>query len=648
MTERSLDEITSDIARSDQKRIRIMAGPGTGKSRALKRRVSYLLKGNQDPKRILAVTFTRNAATELVNDLTGLDISGCEDIHARTLHSYCFSLSRSEGVFEDTNRTPRLIMTFYKSRSLKFEGKPIIDDLLTIEPRFESKRKCVKRLKKFEAAWAGLQSEEPGWPVEPIDKIFDKHLREWLQFHNAMLIGEFVPEVLRFLRNNQTSNVLTAFDHIIVDEYQDLNRAEQEIINFISKKSYLMIVGDANQSIYGFRYAHPDGIINFKDPRYTTYDESFMYCQRCPPSVVKIANNLISHNHTHEIVPKLRPIQNKKNDEVHIIKWRTLEEEAKEIGEYVNHLLNKREYTEDDILIITPHKEMAYRIRNIISEKNISVHSYYDDEILENTSVQSVLTILALLDNREDRVALRWWLGQNNMSSRSKSYQKLREYCESRNRSPKAVLEDVINGKLELSYRSDLPERFKNLTEKLDALDKLDMPELIDNLMPKGEPDYTILRKIAKNALAQCTEIGELYKQIKEDVTQPKIPDFQHVKIMSAYKSKGLSSKVVIVTGCNQGLFPHTEDDLPPDEQYSMICEQRRLFYVAITRCKEILVMSSFRNLKKGDASKMIGIPPQSNRVFRIWVQTSQFIKELGSDAPTLLEGSKWKNSGYT
>jgi DNA helicase II / ATP-dependent DNA helicase PcrA len=85
-----------------------------------------------------------------------------------------------------------------------------------------------RRLKAFEAAWARLQDDEPGWPADPIDRAFQSALLDWLTFHNAMLIGELVPEALRYLRNNPMAPERTEFRYVLVDEYQDLNVAEQE------------------------------------------------------------------------------------------------------------------------------------------------------------------------------------------------------------------------------------------------------------------------------------------------------------------------------------------------------------------------------------------------------------------------------------
>jgi superfamily I DNA/RNA helicase len=100
-----------------------------------------------------------------------------------------------------------------------------------------------------------LQSDAPGWPQNPKDREFHTALINWLRFHRALLIGELVPEALRYLRNNPGCDARSAFDHVIVDEYQDLNRAEQDLIQLLSGNRAIAIVGDVDQSIYRFRHA---------------------------------------------------------------------------------------------------------------------------------------------------------------------------------------------------------------------------------------------------------------------------------------------------------------------------------------------------------------------------------------------------------
>ena len=108
-----------------------------------------------------------------------------------------------------------------------------------------------------------------------------------------MLIGELVPEAYRHLRDNPACEALSAFDHVIVDEYQDLNRAEQDLIDLLGGNGQTAIVGDVDQSIYRFRHANPEGIEGFGVTHPETHDENLDECRRCPTRVVTIADHLI-------------------------------------------------------------------------------------------------------------------------------------------------------------------------------------------------------------------------------------------------------------------------------------------------------------------------------------------------------------------
>ena len=304
-----------NIAATDESPLRVMAGPGTGKSFAMKRRVARLLEKGADSRRILAVTFTRNAAASLVEDLHALGLKGCENIRAGTLHAFCFSLLSRQDAFDYLGRVPHGV--------LQFEGRAMLDDLATAGA-FGHKRDCTQRIRAFEAAWARLQSEAPGWPQNPIDRQFQVALVSWLRFHRAMLIGELVPEALRFLRNNPASPARSAFDHVIVDEYQDLNRAEQELVELLGDYGKTAIIGDVDQSIYRFRHANPEGIEAFQQRHPETHDESLDECRRCPTQVVAIADHLIRHNHPNTDEPRLQPRPTNPNGEVHIIQWNRL------------------------------------------------------------------------------------------------------------------------------------------------------------------------------------------------------------------------------------------------------------------------------------------------------------------------------------
>ena len=405
-----LEGVARRIAATNNSPLRVMAGPGTGKSFAMKRRVARLLEAGQDPRRILAVTFTRTAAASLVDDLHALGIQGCENIRAGTLHAFCFALLARQEVFDYLGRNVRPLMTFMKSGVMQFEGNVMLEDIRT--PQFGAKRDCTKRVRAFEAAWARLQSDLPGWPTSAVDRAFQAVLLDWLTFHRAMLIGELVPEALRFLRNNPNCEARTAYDHVIVDEYQDLNRAEQDLIKLLAANGSHAIVGDVDQSIYSFRHANPEGIETFHTTNAGTHDEVLDECRRCPRGVVAIADHLISYNHPGAAEPHLRPRARNGQGEVHIVQWTSVKAEADGLANYVQHLTHNG-IEPGEVLILTPRRLLGYGIRDEIKARGIVVHSFYHEEALEEEAEQRAFAILSLFVDPEDRslttvVAWKW------------------------------------------------------------------------------------------------------------------------------------------------------------------------------------------------------------------------------------------------
>src|SRR5690349_16480774 len=138
------------IASAEERFIRVVAGPGTGKSFALKRRVARLLEEGANPRRILPVTFTNVAAEDLQREMLQVGVPGCEDIRGSTLHSLCMRILSRQQVLETIGRIPRTLN--------RFEMEPLLYDLSNA---FGDKRARSKRIRAYEAAWARLQHEQP-------------------------------------------------------------------------------------------------------------------------------------------------------------------------------------------------------------------------------------------------------------------------------------------------------------------------------------------------------------------------------------------------------------------------------------------------------------------------------------------------------
>jgi len=627
-----------------------MAGPGTGKTFAIERRIARLIEeDNVAPNRILAVTFTRTAAADLKRELHAMDVAGCEDIRAGTLHAFCFHLLWSNEVFGFLGRAPRGLLSFAKSKIYRFEIAPLIEDMRTFG-NFGSKKEMTTRIRAFEADWARLQHQQPGWPVDPGDQAFHQHLTAWLRFHRGMLIGELVPEALRYLRNNPASPAFQRYDHIVVDEYQDLNRAEQELIDILAAGRHLSIVGDVDQSIYRFRYAHPEGIFDFSNRHQNVEDKTLVECRRCRQAIVTVADNVILGNYPPATPHRLLPLQPQPGPAtIRVVQWQTLQDEAQGIASFILHLVTQRGVGAGEILVLSPRRLIANEIKRYLAapEVEIAAHSFYNDKLLEPDEVQVAMTKLQLLINPEDRVALRFWLGSGSPSWRRGQYTSLRTYCEQQGEAPAAVLERVANGQLQLAGVNQLTERYQELQTEVARIAQLNVLELFDDLFPAGAVWADPIRELVTGKLDDVQDSGGLLDLLRNEITQPEMPaEGDFVRLMSLHKSKGLTSRVAIIVGCIHGLIPFVDDELSPAETLVHTQEQRRLFYVALTRAKEILVLSSVASIPRQMAHK-IGAIVRGGNAQNGRTIACQFIQELGPQVLPARLGTTWATGGF-
>ena len=441
------------------------------------------------------------------------------------------------------------------------------------------------------------------------------------------------------------------FDHVIVDEYQDLNRAEQVLIDRLARNGNLAVVGDVDQSIYSFRHAHPEGIVQFNADHPGTHDANLIECRRCPTRVVAMADDLIRNNHPPEIVNRLQPLPGNAEGEIHIVQWNTLENELQGLARYVNHLVTDRNYEPADIIVLTPRRLFGYEIRNQLQDLGIDAHSFYNEEPLEEAEAQEAFTLLTLLSNPEDRVALRWWLGHGSPSWRRGQYGVLRNYCQANDVSPYEVLASIESGDLELPGVGQLTARFQELRERLEQLRDQTVADVFETLFPEQDDWAMPMRDLVSDSMDDLPEDdpGALLSLLKGNITQPEIPEHgDFVRVMSLQKSKGLTSRVVLVAGCIQGIIPHIDRSLRGNDAEAALNEQRRLFYVAITRCTEILVLSSTTRMDTALAYRVGAKLQVPRRRQGVWPTiASQFIAELGAGAPDSKAGSEWEENGW-
>jgi superfamily I DNA/RNA helicase len=604
------------------------------------RRVARLLEQNVQPNRIIAISFTRTAANDLVDKLAQLGAPGADQVAAKTLHSLSFGLLSKSSVFQMLNRVARPLMAY--------EQDTMVCDLA---PHFGGKKKAKKLIEAFEAYWARLQHHVPGWPNTPLEQAFDHELNSWLRFHHAMLVGEVIPLALDFILQNPGHPDIPVYDHVLVDEFQDLNKAEQGLIDAISGNAAVTVVGDEDQSIYSFKHAHPEGIHEYPQTHVGTHDELLNECRRCPHRIVAIANALISHNQ--RLDPKvLAPHAPNAQGNIYNVQHPSTADEIQTIAEYIDwYLLQNPTVPAGEVLVLSSRRQLGNGIRdslNAIAQQNArpwEAQSFYFEDALKTDPAADGFALLTLLIDPDDRPSLRYWLGEHAQDCRHRPYRRLREHCEQSGKSPRAVLQEIAVGTLNIPHTGSLVTRFNDLNQRLTALVALDIPALIDTLFPGGNAETASIRQTALLVAPNVATTKEFLDELRAVITQPELPGSQGaaVRIMSLHKSKGLTARlVIIIAGCVAGILPFIDKDDPPAEQERQRQEQRRLFYVGITRSTETLMLNSSIRMPLASGYTM-GMPVLAWQGSDVILQASPFMSELGPSAPAVVLAAAWR-----
>lgn len=641
-----------NLASCKAKTIRSVAGPGTGKSFAIQRRIVRLMAEGIKPEKILAITFTRTAARDLRRDISKLEVVDSENVVARTLHSHALGILMRADIIEKTHRIPRMI--------LDHEIKPAIRDLKKEKYGTVDERKALKDA--YLAAWATLQVDEPGFAKEEKQVEYEKDLTDWMKFHGGMLIGEVIPEAIKYLKYNPACDAIGVYDVILVDEYQDLNKAEQEFIKLIRGDADVVIVGDDDQSIYGFKFAHPEGIRNINVLHGEFTDIPFAQCRRCPTDVVKLASNLIGNN-PDRTLGDLQPLDKNPKGEVHIIQWNNYDEEVPGITKLIQQELTEGKIKPKDILVLAPRRLIGYQLRDHLLQAGIPVQSYFRESAMKKESVQRAYSLFNFLAIPEDIISLRFLLGVSSDDCRSPQYEKLTALSKENKLGIKETLDLLLKGAIDSKGLTTILKEYRKILGELIQIKQVlkeEPEELLNKIFVTDDESETEFYELNQIYREVVEEIGsdeakdettlpvwtkKVFSRVQEKVTNPEIPDdVDHIRIMSLHSSKGLSSKFVIVCAMVDELMPFVPKGLTPEKTESLLQEQRRLFYVAITRCKGDkdykgrLLVSSFVNMPRTKALQL-NIPAAKGNANRR-VTATRFLRELGADAPHPILGT--------
>lgn len=618
------------IVTSTSNRIRVLAGPGAGKSYAMKRRVARLLEAEHvAADKILAVTFTRVAAEDLHRELVSLGVPGANALRGRTLHSLAMSILMRNHVLPMLGRVPRPLN--------EFELEPLLYDL---NAAHGTKHQRKRLMLAYGAAWARLQTEEPGFARTPADQAFVDELVAWLITHEAMLMDEVVPHLFDYLKGNPGAQERTEFSYLLVDEFQDLNRAEQDALLFLADDASMCIIGDDDQSIYSFRHAHPEGIREWAN-LHPTDEHAIAECRRCPTTVVRMANALIVHN-PNRLGGQMQERPDNGPGQVTVRQYPTATAEAGAVAAKIARLIEAG-VAPRDVIVLTQRGKIARPIFDRLRALNIPTKSYYAEAALDTLLAQERFALLKLMLNNEDRVALRWLLGVGHDTWLTNPYRRVLHHVRQTNLSPWEAMTALASGELAIPHTGALVERFREIRGQLNALALA--PDL-DQFIAAWLPDDDSTALLAE-AVAGCKEGVDtpqaLFDSLYDAITQPEIPlEVAEVRIMSLHKSKGLSSPYVFIVGCVEGLLPTKPDaDQPQAVRDAKLQEDRRLFYVGITRVKAIsqatpgyLALTYSQSMPAADAFANQIAPVRVTRAGIAILQPSRFLNEMAPHLP--------------
>ncbi|HAQ37117.1 MAG TPA: ATP-dependent DNA helicase [Saprospirales bacterium] len=666
----SLNEVQRAAVESMEGAVMVIAGPGSGKTRVLTYRIAYLIENGIEPWRILALTFTNKAASEMKERIEQVVGPGARKVWMGTFHSIFARILRVEGhrlgypndfTIYDTDDSKNLIKDIINSMQLD----PKVYKPGVVLSRISMAKSNLITPKRY-ANNDDLMVYDRMNRVPMIFQIYEKYTERCLRA-GAMDFDDLLLQMFRLLYQNPDNvreKYNLAFSHILVDEFQDTNSLQYEIIKLFldpnRENPNICIVGDDAQSIYSFRGATIDNILNFeKDfPQLQVFKLEQNY--RSTKHIIGAANKVITNND--------RQIQKKiwteelEGHKIKLIKTVTDTEEGKRIADLIVEYKNRFHVKNSDMAILYRTNAQSRIFEEHLRRLNLPYKIYGGLSFYQRKEVKDVVAYMRLTINPLDDEAFKrvinfpkrglGGVALNSIFMKAEQANiSLYHACFETELSPKAknavnefirLIESFMQKNQEsnayetASYivkKTGIMEVFKaeNTLEAFGRMENINslldgVQEFVENdEFTEGEPVERNLSGYLQN-IALLTDFDQ-----KEEET-----DF--VTLMSVHSAKGLEFDCIFVVGLEENLFPSYMSLSIPEQ----IDEERRLFYVAITRAKRFLVLSyansryQYGEIRMNDPSRFIEEIPIEHLE-----DNSPIKQKLILDKPKILGGIK-------
>lgn len=614
----------------------VIAGAGSGKTKVLTHKIAYDIESGIKPWNILAITFTNKAANEMKERIEKLIGDAAKDLWMGTFHSICVRILRryidrigykTDFVIFDTSDQKTLIKECLKT--LKVDDK-IFTDRGVLSEISNGKNEMLEP-KAYGVKYAGDFRKKT---IAEIYELYQRRLRE----NNAIDFDDIINFTIKILSENPDvlDYYTEKFKYILVDEYQDTNKAQFTLVSLLaSKYGNVTAVGDNDQGIYSFRGADISNILNFERDFPGTRIIKLEQNYRCTGNILKAANAVIKHNEN-KYDKKLWT----ENEEGHLPCIYCGEDEYDEgryIVEQINHLKTEEYYKNSDFTILYRMNAQSRAIEDILMREGIPYKVIGGLKFYERKEIKDIIAYLRLIHNSADNLSLKRIINEPKRGIGKTSIEQIQEISDKTGNSMYEIIRNAQEYGLTrvFSNSRDFIEQIEYLKSKKD---ELKISDLIKETLNKTGYTKALENENSVEAETRIENLEEFLTvaiEFEEESADNTLAEFlenitlssdidgmedqdNSITLMTLHSAKGLEFPVVFLVGMEEGIFPGYKSIGEPQA----LEEERRLFYVGITRAKQYLYLTCAKHRTIFGSTS--------------YNQVSRFVKEIPEE---LLEG---------
>lgn len=585
----------------------LLAGAGSGKTRVLTHRIAYLIENGTNPFNIIAITFTNKASREMKERVESL-VTENDGIWVSTFHSACVRILRREINKINFDNS----FTIYDADDCEKLIKSVIKELNINEKQFPP-RAVMSEISKLKDELIGPDKYEitaaGDYRASVIAKIY-KQYQKRLKDSNSLDFDDIIFKTVELFkaRPDILNSYQERFKYIMVDEYQDTNTSQYTLIRLLSDKyKNLCVVGDDDQSIYGWRGANIRNILDFeKDfPNAKTIKLEQNY--RSTKNILNAANVVISNN----ISRKSKKLWTEHIDgaPITVFKGATDLDESAFITDTISKMKSEGA-SYSDFAVLYRTNAQSRIIEDSLVRKNIPYRIFGGLRFYERREIKDVLAYLRCIYNPLDTISLKRIINVPKRGIGDSTVEKISEYSNQNDISFFDALKDIDNIS-DSASRNKKVKDFVTLIENLRKLSfELPVSQLMDEIFKSTDYKLELLNEKIDNAQDRVENVDELVVkaiEFEKQADNPLLADFleevalvadidnykegdETVVLMTLHSSKGLEFPTVFISGFEEGIFPSYRSSISGD--IKDLEEERRLCYVGITRAKESLYLT--------------------------------------------------------